>query len=269
MTEIPSDLGLALPYFQHMYALKHSQEPVMAYFCGLYACQLAIQDADVKARHGAFIADSLDALDELKASLHGHPALQSDAASFAHALQQASRLFISADDEDKAGVASTSTVTAFATSAHFFQTCKLFKSPFPSELGERSRYARIRAIDIRRRLTSTTEQAPPADKLSPQEAAMKSPTYPKAITPAARSIASPVAKSSVEEQPKPAPVVLPSFQGTLGERSSSATSVTSPNEVQRLARAEKIARQAVSALQFEDAATARELLQKALDELCY
>jgi|SRR4051812_35509487 hypothetical protein len=51
----------------------------------------------------------------MKKSVVGHPALSSDSKSFAYVLQIASRIFLSADDEDRSGLATTSTAQAFVT----------------------------------------------------------------------------------------------------------------------------------------------------------
>ena len=229
--------------FHHLFNELRAKEPAIAYFCGLYSAQLAISGKE--KRDSAQVELLLDDLSSMKPQLAQHPSLQSDSASFAFVLQFASRVFLTADDEERAGLSTVSTAQAFLKSAYLFEVLGLFKAELPKELTDRVKYAKQKAAEIMKR--SKVEEK-------------KSPTAPQPLSPTLKST------TPVNSTPSVKSPALPSFTGAYTP-GLEQPKTTAPKDVNALGKAEKHARQAVSAIQFEDIATAREELEKALQVL--
>ena len=257
--------------FYNLFREFQTKEPIMGYFCGLYAAKLAIEQ-----KNNEFIKPLMNDLEKMKQSVIGHPALSSDSKSFAYVLQFASRIFLSADDEDRSGLATTSTAQAFVTSSNLFMVLGLFKENLPSELSDRINYGRAKAAEIIKRqkegsdvtpkAKSKNKEAPPSDNipLDPTKNKIeKSSTEPIVKGPKLATAPSPSVSSSSANSSSSS--TLPSYSGTFNPLSPNiATPIIN---MPALHRAEKYARQAVSALQFEDISTAKDQLEKALREL--
>jgi vacuolar protein sorting-associated protein VTA1 len=257
--------------FYNLFKEFREKEPIMGYFCGLYAAKLAIEH-----KNNEFIKALLSDLESMKQSIASHPALTNDSKSFAYVLQFASRIFLSADDEDRSGLATAATAQAFITASNLFTVLGLFKDKLPTELSDRINYGKIKAVEIVKKLKEVGDTTPKAKSKSPDTTLSNS----KPIScPPPR-----IEKSPSEPSPRSPPVggntpipsvpvspdqssaaALPSFSGTFNPLSpNTATPII---DASVLNRAEKYARQAVSALQFEDVSTAKQQLERALSEL--
>lgn len=93
-----------------------------------------------------------------KKEISSHPAMRSAKASLAFCLEFASRVFLTADDEDRSGQATKKTAKMFLVASHFMDVAQGFASSggeegenvleIPMEVAERARYARWKAADI-------------------------------------------------------------------------------------------------------------------------
>lgn len=221
-------------------------------------------------------------------------------------LQFASRIFLAADNEDRAGQATKKTGRLFLVASQFFEVMRVF-GELPEEIEERIRYAKWKAADIVKALNEG-RQPHPGPVVAATEDRQQSPPFGTAIEPGQATSPSPPADHSTrrtssqqdqgtlpslsgqfsppssgfptnpENVPAPAPIVLPPINVpapvVIGSPPSStpASSLVKPPvspvlDPMTLSVAEKYARYAVSAIQFEDVPTAINNLQLCLDTL--
>lgn len=83
-----------------------------------------------------------------KKAVAGHAALRSPKAGMAFVLEFASRVFLAADNEDRAGAATKKTAKTFLVASHFYEVGRGFGEDLPREMEERAKYARWKAADI-------------------------------------------------------------------------------------------------------------------------
>lgn len=83
-----------------------------------------------------------------KRAIVGHAALRSSKAGLAFVLEFASRVFLAADNEDRAGSATKKTAKTFLVASHFYEVGRGFGEDLPREMEERAKYARWKAADI-------------------------------------------------------------------------------------------------------------------------
>lgn len=119
----------------------------------------------------AFLMALFDQLEDEKAILAPtHPALTDDGAGRAYVLQFASRIFLTADDEDRAGKATKKTARLFLVASQFLEVLRVFEEnqegedeggvTMMGEVEERIRYARWKAMDIVKALNEGRVPAP-------------------------------------------------------------------------------------------------------------
>lgn len=223
-------------------------------------------------------------------------------------LQFASRIFLAADNEDRAGQATKKTGRLFLVASQFFEVMRVF-GELPEEIEERIKYAKWKAADIIKALNEgrephpgpigsgaedkqqspssevvaesapTTSPSPPTDHNAQRASAQDTgilPSLSGQFSPPGPNL--PTSLGLGENMPAPAPIVLPPINVpapvVIGSPPSSipASSLTKPPvspviDPITLSVAEKYARYAVSAIQFEDVPTAITNLQLCLDTL--
>ncbi|KAF9454126.1 DUF605-domain-containing protein [Macrolepiota fuliginosa MF-IS2] len=149
---ISPDLKPILPFLQRAEELK-KQDPVVAYWCAYYAAQLGI---GLKARDNAsrdVLFSLLGELESMKKKIGSVDAIESEVASAAYVENFALRIFQSADNEDRRGVATKTTARKFLAASNFLEVLKTFpKTEVSDSNEEKIRYAKWKAADIAKAL---------------------------------------------------------------------------------------------------------------------
>ncbi|KAG1153476.1 hypothetical protein G6F37_010328 [Rhizopus arrhizus] len=103
--EIPSDLKFITPYIQRGQELLQ-RDPVVAYYAQYYAAKLAINKGSRTKETNVYLSHLLDSLENQKKSMGDNEAITNDLVGYAHIENFALKIFLNADNEDRAGKAS-------------------------------------------------------------------------------------------------------------------------------------------------------------------
>jgi len=132
LPSIPADLKAIAPYLQRADETK-SQDPIISYWCAYYAAQIGISLKAASAQNRAFLSALLTKLETLRISVGSSDAVTVDSASSAYVENFALRVFASADNEDRGGVATLRTAKKFVAAATFFDVLNVFEDRGPWE----------------------------------------------------------------------------------------------------------------------------------------
>lgn len=239
-----------------------------------HAAQLIINKGfDDTEKNRSFLIALLDILENAKAVLSSEAAMQSDTAASSYIIQFAMKLFIIADNEEKAGQSSKKTARLFILASQFLQLLEDVGG-ISSEIENKIKYAKYKAAEITRRenenninvdhgKTEGTSSTPPLDATK----GSSSPNHSPSISSTHLPFAPPSIPHVSESFTFTAPIIatsLPSYSGSFAPMLPSST--TSPSNISSMDwnEAEKHARFAISAIQFEDRDTAIRELEKSL-----
>ncbi|KAF8899040.1 Vta1 like-domain-containing protein [Infundibulicybe gibba] len=182
----PPDLKSIVPYLQRADELK-KQDPVISYWCAYYAAQLGIALKSKDPRSRDLLFSLLGALEDTKRAIVPNDAIDIEAASAAYLENFALKVFASADNEDRKGVATRATAKKFVAAANFLEVLKVFVNiDIPEANIEKIKYAKWKAADIAKAFRegrqptpgSTLDPSPPP----PQQPSPPPSTYPYPTT---------------------------------------------------------------------------------------
>ncbi|KAJ2784729.1 hypothetical protein H4R18_000944 [Coemansia javaensis] len=250
---LPDELRHIQPYLQRGQEVA-AADPVVAYFCKYYAARQAIAVGAAGAAE-QFVAALLDELEAGKAQLQGAPAMANDEAAARHCTVFALRIFARADTKDREARTDKTTARNFIVASQFLQVVAAF-GDLPPDTAEKIRYAKWRAAEILRAvreghmLPSVPRNRLPAPDAPGQP---HQPHQPHQPTPPPLSQPAPAAFVPVPAASVPAPAVGDDGELALDPADAKA--------------AQKFARWAISALEYDDVDTAVTNLQKAIDVL--
>ncbi|ORY03189.1 DUF605-domain-containing protein [Basidiobolus meristosporus CBS 931.73] len=161
MENVPEALRFITPYYQRSKELKN-HEPVIAYYCNYYAAKLAIAKGAKDKECQLFLVTLLDNLEQEKRSLGDNEAVNDDDIGKAYIESFAVKVFLNADNEDRAGKASKKTVKTFLAASIFLELLKIFGEIDP-EIEEKIKYSKWKATDIMKALKEgrTPHPGPP------------------------------------------------------------------------------------------------------------
>ncbi|SNX83247.1 uncharacterized protein MEPE_01953 [Melanopsichium pennsylvanicum] len=142
----PPELKAVLPYVQRANELR-TADRVIAYWCCYYAAQLGISGNAKETEPKMYLLTLMDTLEDLKSKLADNDAVINDAASSAYVENFALKVFVGADNEDRAGKATRATAKKFLAATHFIELLKIFGTLEP-EMQEKIKYAKWKAADI-------------------------------------------------------------------------------------------------------------------------
>ncbi|KAH6585684.1 hypothetical protein BASA50_001018 [Batrachochytrium salamandrivorans] len=142
----PEELKFVATFLQRGQELRE-REPIIAYYCNYYSAKLAIEKGATSKESQIFLLNLLDALEQDKVNLAGNEAIGNDVVGYAHVENFALRIFINADNEDRAGRASKKTAKTFLAASIFLELLKTFGA-LDSEVQQKIRYAKFKAADI-------------------------------------------------------------------------------------------------------------------------
>eukprot|EP00004_Rigifila_ramosa_P012566 TRINITY_DN2728_c0_g1_i2.p1 TRINITY_DN2728_c0_g1~~TRINITY_DN2728_c0_g1_i2.p1 ORF type:complete len:299 (-),score=76.87 TRINITY_DN2728_c0_g1_i2:9-779(-) len=248
------------------------------------------QDPATKKEMTGYIVGLLDRLDKEKAKVSQLPGYANGAA---YVEEKATMIFDVADAQDRTGNATKETATNFYVAQTLFESLKLF-GPLSHSVEERAKYAKWKAVEITKALKSGVKPQPgppptAAASIPPQTntpvgapAPFIATTPIAATTPYSAPIAAaapylaPAPAPAPASAPKPAPVVPAAAhaQASTQQRAAALAAVqatagvtTAGVDTAAITEAQRFARFAVSALQFEDVPTAVKNLRLALQTL--
>lgn len=259
---------------------------------GFYAANLAISRGYPKNEtNDHFLLALFDDLEDQKGALSDNPVIVDDEQSRAYILQFSMKVFLAADNEDRAGQASKKTARMFLVAGQFLECMRAFGEP-PHEIEERIKYAKWKAMDIIKAInegrqpqpgppgaddnaearlpptqpTAMQSVSPPTQQMTPPTQSpppvVKSPpaSYPPPVIsppPSAKVTSPPPTVTSPPPTAYPPPPVASSVPVTTSPNLPSfsgnySSAVEMPFDPKMLSEAERHARFIVSAIQFED-----------------
>ncbi|XP_019280660.1 vacuolar protein sorting-associated protein VTA1 homolog [Panthera pardus] len=275
-------------------AQEHDKrDPVVAYYCRLYAMQTGMKIDSKTPECRKFLSKLMDQLEALKKQLGDNEAITQEIVGSAHLENYALKMFLYADNEDRAGRFHKNMIKSFYTASLLIDVITVF-GELTDENVKHRKYARWKATYIHNCLKNgETPQAGPVgieednDVEENEDAgAAPLPTQPPrpsssaydpgsvpsssftgiqippgahapANTPAEVPSSAGVTSNTIQPTPQTVPAIDPALFSTVSQADVRLT----PED---FARAQKYCKYAGSALQYEDVSTAVQNLQKAL-----
>ncbi|XP_007484700.1 vacuolar protein sorting-associated protein VTA1 homolog isoform X2 [Monodelphis domestica] len=248
-------------------AQEHDKrDPVVAYYCRLYAMQTGMKIDSKTPECRKFLSKLMDQLEALKKQLGDNEAITQEIVGCAHVESYALKMFLYADNEDRAGRFHKNMIKSFYTASLLIDVLTVFGELTDENMKHR-KYARWKATYIHNCLKNgETPQAGPVgmDEESNDEENEEAKTSPLPSHPPQRS-------SSTYD---PSSMPSSSYTGIQippGAHAPANTPAEVPHSTgdvrltpEDFARAQKYCKYAGSALQYEDVSTAVQNLQKAL-----
>ncbi|KAI7888800.1 Vta1 like-domain-containing protein [Mucor mucedo] len=285
--DIPVELKYITPYVQRGQELA-TRDPVVSYYAQYYAAKLAIARGPRTKETNEYLSHLLDALETQKKTIGENEAITDDLVGYAHVENFALKIFLNADNEDRSGKSSKKTAKTFLAASIFLELLKTFGDLDP-EVEAKIKYSKWKAADIMKALREgrvptpgspgEEEQSenipsisefpsPPSNFTAPLPPSNTSdvthtpPQLPKPVT------SQPSANSQPHVTAKP-PVI---FQPTIVANPAVAPQLATPVNLNtvgdaQIASAQKNAKWAISALDYEDIKTARLQLLSALNDI--
>ncbi|WWC64036.1 uncharacterized protein I303_106642 [Kwoniella dejecticola CBS 10117] len=122
-------------------------EPVVAYWCCFSAAQKALNLKQRTKEDTMFLMSIIDALESMKVILANNEGIASEAAGAALVENFALKVFMSADNDDRAGNTGKATVRKFVVAGQFIEVLKCFEGGMTDEMEQKLQYARWKAAD--------------------------------------------------------------------------------------------------------------------------
>ncbi|XP_015670788.1 vacuolar protein sorting-associated protein VTA1 homolog [Protobothrops mucrosquamatus] len=267
------------------------REPVVAYYCRLYAMQTGMKIDSKNPECRKFLCKLMDQLEAMKKEFGDNEAITQEIVGCAHVENYALKMFLYADNEDRAGQFHKNMIKSFYTASLLIDVLTVF-GELTDENVQHRKYARWKATYIHNCLKNgetpqsgpvgmeeedddeneqTSSPTPSSQESEPSSTFQSSniPTssysgihippgaHAPANTPAEVPHSTEVTSNTIQPTPQNVPLVDPSLYNIQPAGEIRLT----PED---FARAQKYCKYAGSALQYEDVSTAVQNLQKAL-----
>jgi vacuolar protein sorting-associated protein VTA1 len=108
---------------------QHDQ--IVAYYCLYYTAKTCIECKSTTKEAQDFIVKLLDCLETLKSNLSTLDPIKDENLGYSHIENFSYKIFLSADDEDRNGLATIKTARAFLASSVFMQVLQVFDELSP------------------------------------------------------------------------------------------------------------------------------------------
>ncbi|XP_075059668.1 vacuolar protein sorting-associated protein VTA1 homolog [Mixophyes fleayi] len=292
-------LPLIPPQFKSLqHHLRTAQEhdkrdPVVAYYCRLYAMQTGMKIDSKSPECRKFLSKLMDQLETLKKQLGDCDSITQEIVGSAHVENYALKMFLYADNEDRAGRFHKNMIKSFYTASLLLDTLSVF-GELTEENAQHRKYARWKATYIHNCLKngetpeagpigweeeeynedddqgtfSVSNEAPERSGSTYQPGNMSSSNFTgiqippgahaPANTPAEVPHSTGVASNAIAH---PSSQNIPAVDPSLYNAQKQGEASLTPED---FAKAQKYCKYAGSALQYEDVNTAVQNLQKAL-----
>ncbi|KAF2351163.1 hypothetical protein FHG87_018081 [Trinorchestia longiramus] len=250
----------AVQHYLKLGADYESREPVITYWARLYSLQMALKIDKKSPEARALLAGLMDWLENFKKTNTDNEAISSDVAGQALLENEANKLFMFADTNDRASVFNKNTVKSFYTAGVLLDVCEVFGELSEEVLAQR-KYAKWKATYIHNCLKQG--QTPTPGPIGGDEDDQLTGDNPSvAVPPDHDSSRLPSAAGSMPPHMPPVEASSPAHDPQPGSGVSSC-----PVKQADIKTARKYCKWAESALDYEDITTAVENLTKALDLL--
>ncbi|XP_035687596.1 vacuolar protein sorting-associated protein VTA1 homolog isoform X2 [Branchiostoma floridae] len=250
------------------------RDPVIAYYCRLYSMQTAMKIDSKSPDCRGFLIKLMDQLEQMKSQLQGTEAITNEVVGQAHVESYALKMFLFADNQDRAANFNKSVVKSFYTASMLFDVLQVF-GELSEDLIKHRKYARWKSAYIHDCLRKGETpmpgplggeeggvEAPPPmgfKDLPPQQPAVNQfPPPTNQVPPGAH--APPTTPAETPSNPVPTQPAPVAYDNYLQPTASGGVSLT----MDEMNKASKLCRYAISALQYEDVPEAINNLQKAL-----
>ncbi|KAI8806463.1 Vta1 like-domain-containing protein [Cladochytrium replicatum] len=306
MSSVPTDLRGISPFLQRSNELAN-KEPVVAYYCKFYAAKMGIEIGSKNKESQIFLLRLMEDLEKEKGQLGNDEALTNDVVGMAHVESFALKIFMGADNEERAGRSSKKTAKTFLAASLFLEVLKVF-GDVDSEIEEKIKYAKYKAAEIMKgikegripevyvpgiaspvtpsggalgemageipgnsafipgfeqmglggqQVVSATSPAPEEDPWAEMDRKIAAGAGSSTIQPSAPAFSAFTPSHAPATTPAPTAIApMTSSASGYGDGLSSEFEGISVEMRQQLAQAQKHARYAISALQYEDIDTA-------------
>ncbi|XP_065536780.1 vacuolar protein sorting-associated protein VTA1 homolog isoform X3 [Lathamus discolor] len=239
------------------------REPVVAYYCRLYAMQTGMKIDSKTPECRKFLSKLMDQLEAMKKQFGDNEAITQDIVGSAHVENYALKMFLYADNEDRAGQFHKNMIKSFYTASLLIDVLTVF-GELSEENAQHRKYARWKAAYIHNCLKNGETPQPGPIGMEGEsfadverEEAESSSLHSGTTQPTSSSTYEGVTSNTIQPSPQNIPLVDPSLYSA---QSAGEVRLT-PED---FARAQKYCKYAGSALQYEDVSTAVQNLQKAL-----
>ncbi|KAK0565598.1 hypothetical protein OC861_003692 [Tilletia horrida] len=122
-------------------------DPPMAYWCSLYAAQLGIGAKSTERDSKVFLGQLMDDLEAQKKALGTQDVITDETVAYAYVENFALKVFITADNQDRAGKATKATARNYLVASQFMEVLNVF-GPLEAETAEKQKYAKWRAAEV-------------------------------------------------------------------------------------------------------------------------
>ncbi|XP_063403933.1 vacuolar protein sorting-associated protein VTA1 homolog [Mytilus trossulus] len=292
MSHLPP-LPASLKPIQHYLktANEHDKrDPVVSYYCQLYAMQNGME-VDKKSKDArTFLFSLMDYLEKFKTEHSENEAITSEVVGQAHMENYALKVFLFADNEDRAGRFNKNVVKSFYTAGMLFDVLNCF-GEISEDIQKNRKYAKWKAAYIHKCLKNGETPVPGPlggedgeEGLSPADNLQPGPSYPVNNLPtpsnqqpqvgAFAPPTTPQDPPQIPQQPSPSQAFVPQqpapSQSFQPQPAAAASWTPPPNAkgvrltADQYQKAMKFCKYAGSALQYEDSETAVTNLTKAL-----
>ncbi|KAI8062837.1 Vta1 like-domain-containing protein [Gilbertella persicaria] len=273
--EVPTDLKYIAPFIQRGQELA-TRDPIVSYYAQYYAAKLAMAKGPRTKETKEYLFHLLDALEEQKKTIGDNEAITNDLVGYAHVENFALKIFLNADNEDRAGKASKKTAKTFLAASIFLELLKTFGDLDP-EVEAKIKYAKWKATDIMKALREG--RVPTAGPPGEEQEAFDAPPISEFPSPPSNFTA-PLPSTSPQQgdmNDRTSDVDMPAAATATATATATTTSTsTSTSTAPQIAvntasinipQAQKNAKWAISALDYDDIKTARMQLLSALNEI--
>ncbi|KAK2154682.1 hypothetical protein LSH36_260g01083 [Paralvinella palmiformis] len=286
-------LPVSLKPIQHYLktAVEHDKrDPAVAYYCRLYALQRGMELDKSSPEGRTFLLSLMDLAEKTKKEMSDNEAIKSEVVGQAHVEDYALKLFLYADNEDRAARFGKNVVKSFYTAGMLFDVLTQFGEP-SEDIEANRKYAKWKAAYIHNCLKNGETPHPgpldddenvpnpgeadgvPPNIGFPEPGAPMPPSHPSIS--ASQHTLPPTQPTLPPSQPVIPPIqpVIPPTQPAVSQPNSNQVSQTwippaNPAGVtltaQEYQKAIKLCKYSISALQYEDPSTAVDNLAKAL-----
>ncbi|XP_035380141.1 vacuolar protein sorting-associated protein VTA1 homolog isoform X2 [Electrophorus electricus] len=272
MTAVPPQLKAVQHHLRT--AQEHEKrDPVVAYYCRLYAMQTGMKLDSKTPESRKFLMKLMDQLETMKKELADNESISQEIVGNAHIENYALKMFLYADNEDRSGRFHKNMIKSFYTASLLLDVLTVFGELSEENIQHR-KYARWKATYIHNCLKS-------GETPQPGPIGMEGEAYDDEFgAEGGAEGGAPLAgfQPQVSFRTAPAdhsPAVMPPPSNNLQIPPGSHAPANTPAEPPRptgdvrltpedFTRAQKYCKYAGSALQYEDVATAVQNLQKAL-----
>nr|XP_022295474.1 vacuolar protein sorting-associated protein VTA1 homolog [Crassostrea virginica] len=279
LTDLPAKLKPIGHYIKT--AIEHDKrDPVVAYFCRFYAVQKGIEIDSKSPECKTYLFGLMDFLEKQKKAAPEDSPLRNDVVGQSHVENYALKVFLYADNEDRAGRFNKNVVKSFYTAGMLFDVLSVFDE-VSEDIEKNKKYAKWKAAYIHKCLKSgETPVAGPLPEGDDEEAPQPSTSgataglssysqpsppsgsYPPAGPPSGGVQSWPQTPPQAAYQPPQQPQYsAPAPQDTWTPPSNPSGVALKTEDYQK---AMKFCKYASSALQYEDPTTAIDNLTKAL-----